>query len=175
MIAPTELDIYFMNEALKEAQKSLEINEVPVGAVLVLDNKIIARGHNQMISSSDPSAHAEMNAIRMATKFLNNYRILGTTLYITLEPCMMCSGAIILSRIARVVYGASDLKTGAHTSAFELLQHPKNNHTLEVTSGVLASECSQILSDFFKRRRLEIKEQKRQQRLLDLSTNTNEK
>ena len=157
----TEQDAEFMREALIEADKCLALGEVPVGAVIVKDGVIIARGHNTMISGHDPSAHAEMAAIRMAAVALKNYRLCGTTLYVTLEPCMMCTGAIIHARIDRVVYGAQDPKTGAHTSAFTLLQNSLNNHYPQVVGGVLGAQCSQSLSAFFKRRRQEHKEAKK--------------
>lgn len=152
------IDELFMNEALKEAEKCLPINEVPVGAVIVCKGVIIARGHNRMITSNNPTAHAEIEAIRLAGEILNNYRLVDTTLYVTLEPCMMCSGAMIHARVGRVVYGASDYKTGSVASAFKLLNDPRHNHQLEVTGGVLARECSLQLSEFFKKRRLEHKQ-----------------
>ncbi len=154
------IDEIFMREALAEAQLSLAQNEVPVGAVLVYQGKILARAHNQMISTHNATAHAEIELIRKAGILLQNYRLIDTTLYVTLEPCIMCTGAIIHARIGRVVYGAKDYKTGAVESAFQLLQHPKQNHYLSVTAGVLKAECSAMLSAFFAKRRQEIKAMK---------------
>ncbi|MEQ4923244.1 tRNA adenosine(34) deaminase TadA [Proteus hauseri] len=155
-------DIYWMNKAIEQAQKAQEIGEIPVGAVLVVDNKIIAKGWNRSIVDNDPTAHAEIMALRKGGKHLENYRLLDATLYITLEPCVMCAGAIIHSRVKRVVYGASDLKTGAAGSFIDILQHPGMNHKVEITSGVLAEQCSQQLSQFFKMRRAQNKQLKSQ-------------
>lgn len=160
--SPCEQDEYFMQQALALAAKAESYNEIPVGAVLVADNQVIGEGFNQSIMLHDASAHAEMMAIRDAGKKLANYRLIDCTLYVTLEPCMMCAGALVHSRVARVVYGAKDQKTGAAGSAFDLLTHEKHNHRISVTSGVLAEECSGILSNFFKRRRQEIKQAKAQ-------------
>ncbi|MGN1394389.1 MAG: tRNA adenosine(34) deaminase TadA [Succinivibrionaceae bacterium] len=146
-------DEFFMHEALFEAKKSWAKGEVPVGAVLVRNHEIIARGHNLMISLNDPTAHAEVMVIRNAGNLLKNYRLLDTTLYVTLEPCIMCCGAMVLGRIFRVVYGARDYKTGAIESAFSLLNNAKHNHQISFTSGILENECSNMLSSFFKMRR----------------------
>lgn len=154
-------DEYFMREAMKEAELAADIGEVPVGAVIVAGNSIIARGHNRMISANDPSAHAEIAAIREAGRVLDNYRLTDTRLYVTLEPCIMCSGAIIHARIGRVIYGARDYKTGGDVSVFNILQDPRHNHHPEVTSGVLEEECSAMISAFFARRR----EQKKLEKL----------
>lgn len=143
----------FMREAISEAYKAWEKGEVPVGAVIVHDNKIIARGHNNMITLNDPSAHAEVMAMRECGKVLDNYRLIDCTLYVTLEPCVMCTGAMIHGRIKRVVYGASDYKTGAIDSVYKLLTL-KHYHYLYYTKGVLEEECSRLISDFFKERRL---------------------
>lgn len=159
-MTPEELDEYFIREAIKEAQKSILLNEVPVGAVIVKDNQIIARAHNLMITSHAATSHAEILAINKAGEVLENYRLVDTTLYVTLEPCVMCVGAIIHSRIKRVVFGAKDYKTGAVSSVFNLLLDPHHNHKVEVTENILADECSKLLSDFFAKRRLEIKQQK---------------
>jgi len=148
---------YWMLQALLRADKAEEQGEIPVGAVLVQDNKIIADGWNQSISQHDPSAHAEMQAIRKAGVVLQNYRMPGTCLYVTLEPCSMCAGLLVHSRINTLVFGARDLKTGAAGSIIDLLDHPKMNHKVEVIEGVLAQECGQKLSSFFKRRRQEKK------------------
>ena len=150
---PNEQDLEFMQLALVEAQKARALGEVPVGAVLVSDNEVIATGHNQPISNNDPSAHAEVAALRAAGKSLSNYRLPNTTLYVTLEPCMMCCGAIMHARIARVVYGAADAKTGCVHSVLNLFDNPQLNHHTMVEGGVLAEECAQVLKDFFKERR----------------------
>lgn len=154
-------DEIFMRRAIELALEAESHNEIPVGAVIVANNKIIGEGFNQSIMNNDPSAHAEMMAIRHAGKTLNNYRLLDCTLYVTLEPCMMCSGLLIHSRVSRLVYAAKDLKTGAAGSAFNLVEHEKNNHKITVTQGVLEEECSTMLSSFFKRRRKEIKAKKK--------------
>ena len=150
---PNEQDLEFMQLALVEAQKARALGEVPVGAVLVSDNQVIATGHNQPISNNDPSAHAEVATLRAAGKNLSNYRLPNTTLYVTLEPCMMCCGAIMHARIARVVYGAADAKTGCVHSVLNLFDNPQLNHHTMVEGGVLAEECAQVLKDFFKERR----------------------
>lgn len=151
------LDQKWMALALLLAEKAEAKGEVPVGAVLVKGDTMIASGFNLSITEHDPTAHAEMECIRAAGKILHNYRMLGATLYVTLEPCSMCAGAIVHSRIARVVYGADDLKTGAAGSVINLLQHPAFNHQLDVTAGVLSEQCAAQLSNFFKRRRTEKK------------------
>jgi len=148
-----EDDYFYMSQALNLAKKAAQLGEVPVGALLVKEGEVIAEGWNRPISTSDPSAHAEMMALRLGAERLNNYRLLDTTLYITLEPCLMCVGAIIHARVARVVFGANDLKTGAAGSAFDLLGSEKHNHRLEVESGVLAEACGSVLSAFFRQRR----------------------
>ncbi|WP_213996663.1 tRNA adenosine(34) deaminase TadA [Arsukibacterium sp.] len=146
-------DQHWMQRALQLAAKAEEAGEVPVGAVIVKDNMLIAEGYNQMISLNDPSAHAEMQAVRQAGQQLQNYRLTDCTLYVTLEPCSMCAGMLVHSRLARLVFGASDYKTGAAGSVMNLVQHPQLNHQLEVTGGVLAEECATRLSAFFQRRR----------------------
>ena len=150
-------DEYWMQQALLRADKAEAEGEIPVGAIVVYQDEIIAEGWNRSIISHDPSAHAEMLAIRNAGVALQNYRMIDCTLYVTLEPCAMCAGALVHSRMKRVVYGADDLKTGAVKSVINIVQHPQFNHQLEVTEGVLAQECGQRLSAFFKRRRSEIK------------------
>ncbi|OWL91474.1 tRNA adenosine(34) deaminase TadA [Halopseudomonas aestusnigri] len=142
-----------MRLALAEARLAAERGEVPVGAVLVQDGKVIGRGFNQPITSLDPSAHAEMVAIRQAATALQNYRLPGTTLYVTLEPCTMCSGLLIHSRIARLVYGASEPRAGAVASRSQVLDQPWMNHRIQVEGGVLAEECGALLSAFFRDRR----------------------
>ncbi|TKB47116.1 tRNA adenosine(34) deaminase TadA [Thalassotalea mangrovi] len=157
-------DQEFMRAAMVEAERAASLGEIPVGAVLVHNDEIIARGCNQSISLNDPSAHAEMQAMRAAGDILNNYRMLDCTLYVTLEPCPMCAGLLVHSRISRLVYGASDLKTGACGSVFNLVQSGQLNHQVEITAGVLQEECSANLSAFFKKRRDEKKQAKRAQR-----------
>lgn len=148
-----DLDENWMQKALRLAQCAEDAGEVPVGALLVIDNECIAEGWNQPISTHDASAHAEIIAIRAAGKSLNNYRLTGSTLYVTLEPCAMCAGAIIHARISRVVFGASDPKAGAAGSVFEILTTNKLNHFPEVTGGVLEAQCAEILQTFFKNKR----------------------
>lgn len=150
----TEQDQIFMQAAIALAKQAAENGEVPVGAVVVKDGKIIGRGCNSPIGLNDPSAHAEILALRDAANNIGNYRLVDCTLYVTLEPCAMCSGAIQHSRIANLVYGASDLKTGACGSVINLMAEEKLNHHTKVKSGVLADETGQILSEFFKKRRL---------------------
>ncbi|OUL57208.1 tRNA adenosine(34) deaminase TadA [Pseudoalteromonas ulvae] len=157
-------DEYWMAQALMLADKAEAEGEIPVGALVVRDNEIIAQGWNRSICTHDPSAHAEMLAIRQAGQYLENYRMLDCTLYVTLEPCSMCAGLLVHSRIKRLVYGADDAKTGAVNSVINLVQHPQFNHQIEVTSGVLAQECGDKLSAFFKRRRKEIKALRQEQK-----------
>jgi len=154
-------DEYWMQYAISLAAKAEQLGEVPVGAVLVKNNEVVGEGYNQMISLSDPSAHAEMQAIRAAAAAIGNYRLLGCTLYVTLEPCAMCAGLMVHSRIDRVVFGTTDLKTGAAGSVLNLLQHSQFNHQVEICSGVLAEQCAAQLSGFFQRRRAEQKALKR--------------
>ena len=142
-----------MAHALQLAEKAAHLGEVPVGAVLVKEGEMIAEGWNQPISHHDPTAHAEIMAIRTAARVLQNYRLPDTTLYITIEPCSMCAGAIIHARISRVVFGAFEPRFGAAGSSSNLLQNPQLNHQVELTSGVLAEECALILKQFFKERR----------------------
>lgn len=150
-------DQYWMREALLRADIAANQGEIPVGAVLIKDDIIVGEGWNQSIRLHDPSAHAEMMAIRQAGLNLSNYRMLDTTLYVTLEPCSMCAGLLVHSRIKRVVYGASDEKTGAAGGFFDLLGMQGHNHQIEVTSGILAEECGAKLSAFFKMRRAQKK------------------
>ncbi|MBS4026559.1 MAG: tRNA adenosine(34) deaminase TadA [Clostridia bacterium] len=144
---------YYMEAALAEAEKARIIGEVPVGAVIVLGDSIIARAYNQKEILQDPTAHAEMLAIREATKNIKAWRLTGATLYVTLEPCCMCAGAIIHARIDTVVFGASDLKGGACGTCFNLLQESLLNHQVEVIAGVMEEECKQILKGFFRQLR----------------------
>lgn len=146
-----------MRQALVLAEKASAISEVPVGALVVVDSMVIGEGYNQSITSNDPTAHAEVLALREAAKNIQNYRLLDATLYVTLEPCPMCAGALVHGRIKRVVFGAYDSKTGAVGTVMNLVQHEALNHKMEVTGGCLQSECSAQISAFFKRRRLEKK------------------
>jgi len=146
-------DEFFMREAISLARAAECLGEVPVGAVVVLNGEIVGRGFNTPIGESDPTAHAEIAALRDAARNLNNYRLPGCELFVTLEPCAMCAGAIMHSRIARVIYGARDPKTGVHGSVVDLFGVERLNHHAVVEGGLLADECSQILSDFFASRR----------------------
>lgn len=146
-------DIEYMQIALQLAQEAAAAGEVPVGAIVVKNGEIIGRGYNAPITTHDPSAHAEIRAMRDAAKQLGNYRLVDCTLYVTLEPCAMCSGAIQHARIAKVIYGAKDPKTGACGSVINLMAEPKLNHHTEVADGVLAERCGAVLSDFFSARR----------------------
>ena len=146
-------DEYWMQQALELAHKAEQQDEVPVGAVIVKDNQIIATGWNQPIQNSDPSAHAELTAMRKAGHALNNYRLIDTTLYVTLEPCSMCVGAMVHARVNRLVFGAYDMRTGAAGSAINLIGDSFHNHKVEVQGGVMEEECKSILQSFFRRRR----------------------
>ncbi len=150
---------HWMQYALQLAQKAANEDEVPVGAIIVKENKIISEGWNQPIQNHDPSAHAEIIAIRNAGKILKNYRLIDTTMYVTLEPCSMCVGAMIHARLGQLVFGAGDLKTGAAGSAINLIHEPIHNHKIEVIGGVMEDECKQLLQAFFKRKR-ELKKNK---------------
>lgn len=150
---PNERDLEFMQLALEQAHLAKASGEVPVGAVLVANDKVIATGHNQPITQNDPSGHAEMLALRAAGQTLGNYRLPDTTLYVTLEPCMMCSGAIMHARVSRVVYGAADPKTGCVHSVLNLFDNQQLNHHTIVEGGILENHCAQVLKDFFKERR----------------------
>jgi tRNA(adenine34) deaminase len=149
---------YWMTRAISEARKAEVKDEVPIGCVIVLDGKIIARGQNLRETTQDPAAHAELIAIRKAARKLGSWRLLNSTLYVTLEPCTMCMGAIILARIPRVVFGCYDPKGGAAGSLYDLSSNPRLNHSVELVARILESECSGLLSDFFaelrKRKRL---------------------
>jgi tRNA(adenine34) deaminase len=148
-----ELDRQFMQQALDLAKLAAVAGEVPVGAVLVRDGQIISTGFNQPISNSDPSAHAEMMALRSAAQIESNYRLPGTTLYVTLEPCTMCAGAMLHARVERVVFGAADPKTGAAGSVLNVFSEKQINHQTQVEGGIMGEACGQILRDFFKERR----------------------
>jgi tRNA(adenine34) deaminase len=142
-----------MQEALNAAQRALEMGEVPVGAVVVCDGRIVARGWNRNIADHDPTAHAEIVALRAAGERLGNHRLGGCELFVTIEPCAMCVGALIHARIARLVYGAADPKAGAVHSVLQVLNHPRLNHRMEVLGGVLAGRCSETVQAFFRERR----------------------
>jgi tRNA(adenine34) deaminase len=148
-----EKDLQFMQEALAEARTSASAGEVPIGAILVHDGKILVRSGNRTIRDNDPTAHAEIIALREAARLLGNYRLSNITLYVTVEPCSMCAGAIIQARVPRLVYGADDPKGGAVRSCFEILSDSRLNHQVEVSAGVLAAEAAAILQSFFAARR----------------------
>jgi tRNA(adenine34) deaminase len=148
-------DELYMEEALRCAQRALEAGEVPIGAVVVCDGKVIARGYNRSILDHDPTAHAEILALREAGAAVGNYRLSDCSLFVTIEPCPMCAGAMIHARLQRLVYGAQDPKTGADGSVMQVLNHPALNHRLEVRSGVLAGRCMELLQSFFRQRRAE--------------------
>jgi len=149
-----EIDEKWMELALEEAALAREAGEVPVGAVIVRGEELLARAYNRPISLHDPSAHAEILAIRRAAAAAGNYRLAGTTLYVTLEPCIMCAGAIIHARIERLVFGAADPKNGAAVSLYRLFEDRRINHAVAVTGGVLREACAEILSGFFREKRL---------------------
>lgn len=146
-------DLLFLRAAIAEAEAAERDGEVPVGAVVVHQGEIIARGNNRVLRDSDPTAHAEVVAMRAAGAMLGNYRLEGCTLYATLEPCAMCAGAILHARIERLVYAAGDPKAGACGSVLSVMNHPQLNHKVEVVSGLLAEECGAMLTDFFRKRR----------------------
>ena len=153
----TVTDAGYMRHALELASRAQAAGEVPVGAVVVLDGEIIGRGFNAPISRHDPSAHAEMMALRDAAQHIGNYRLVGSELFVTLEPCLMCAGAIMHARIARLVYGANDPKTGACGSVLNVFSEQRLNHHAELSSGILAEECGAMLSNFFALRRAQQK------------------
>lgn len=146
-------DLEAMQAAIAEAHAASSEGEVPVGAVVLLDGVIIGHGNNRVIRDSDPTAHAEIVAMRAAAQYLRNYRLSGCTLVVTLEPCSMCAGAILHARVARLVYAASDPKAGACGSVLDVINHPKLNHRVEVSPGLLAEDCSTMLQQFFRARR----------------------
>lgn len=143
----------FMREAIKEANKALQWGEVPIGAVVVCDGKVVARGHNMRETWKDPTAHAEIIALREASRLLGGWRLTGCSLYVTLEPCPMCAGASLLSRVDEVIYGAKETKFGAVGSIVNLLETDQFNHQPQVTSGILEEDCGMILKEFFRERR----------------------
>jgi tRNA(adenine34) deaminase len=142
-----------MRQALAEARTAEAMGEVPVGAVVVLGNEVVGRGCNRNLTDRDPSAHAEIVALRNAGAGVGNHRLLECELYVTIEPCAMCAGALIQARVSRLIYGAADPKAGAVKSVLQVLNHPALNHQMEVVSGVLAEECAQLLQNFFRSRR----------------------
>lgn len=142
-----------MQEALREAKKAARKNEVPVGAVVTYQGKIIGRGHNQPIDRNDPSAHAEVIALRQAAKKLKNYRLTEADIYVTIEPCAMCAGALVLARIKKVYFGAGDPKAGACGAVFNIARSKKLNHRVEVHKNILGKECQEIIQEFFRKKR----------------------
>ena len=146
-------DAALMGLALEEARRAAAEGEVPVGAVVVLDDRVIGRGHNQPIASQDPTAHAEIIALRQAALAMRNYRLPGAVLYATVEPCAMCCGAALHARVVRLVYGAPDPKAGAARTLYRLLDDPRMNHQASITGGVRSPECAALLADFFRARR----------------------
>ena len=146
-------DEYFMRLALREAERALEHDDVPIGAVVVHDGEVIGAGRNERELRQDPTAHAETVALREAARSLSSWRLLDAVLYVTLEPCAMCAGAIVLARVSRVVFGATDPKAGAAGSVLDVLGEPRLNHRPEVAGGLLAGECAALLGDFFDDRR----------------------
>ena len=153
MAENSQFDHEFMRAALEEARAAGERGEVPVGAVIVAEGRIVGRAGNRTIGDCDPSAHAEIVALREAARHIGNYRLLGTTLYVTIEPCAMCAGAIVQARVPRLVYGADDAKAGAVHSCFAILDSPQLNHRVETRGGVLAEEAVALLQSFFAARR----------------------
>jgi tRNA(adenine34) deaminase len=147
------LDEHYMRLALDEARRALSSGEVPVGAVLVQGEQILARGHNGPVAQSDPTAHAEIVVMRAGARRLDNYRLPGTVLYVTIEPCVMCMGALLHARVERLVYGAADPRVGAAGTVFDLACDSRLNHRLEVNSGILEAECRSIIQEFFRSRR----------------------
>lgn len=151
--SPRPDDAVFMEEALALARKAAELGEVPVGAVVVRDGRIIGRGYNRRETWNDPTAHAEMIAIRQASVRTGAWRLTGATMYVTIEPCPMCAGALVLARIDRLVYGAADPKTGATGTLYNIVQDPRLNHRMDVVAGVLEDECRDVMQRFFRERR----------------------
>ena len=153
-VVTEDADIQFMREALAEARRAEADGEVPVGAVVVRGTEILGRGANRMIRSHDPSAHAEIVAMREASQRLSNYRLTGCTLYVTMEPCAMCAGAAVLARVKRLVYGCDDPKAGAVRTLFRLADDLRLNHRIEITRGILAAECTARVQEFFQKKRV---------------------
>jgi tRNA(adenine34) deaminase len=153
-------DLFYMSEALKEAQSALQEDEVPVGAVAIYKGRIIARGHNQVECLKDPTAHAEMITLTAATHYLNTKWLKGVSLYVTIEPCSMCAGALVLARIKNLIYGADDPKAGACGSVINIVKHKRLNHHIDIKKGVLKGESSSLLTEFFKKKRSLARERK---------------
>ena len=149
-----DVDVTFMHQAIKLAKNGRELNEVPVGAIVTFKGEIVGKGYNQCIQNQDPTAHAEIIAMRAAAKHIGNYRLNECNLYVTLEPCLMCFGACVHARISKLIYGADDLKIGAVKSNLEQIYSTKLNHKFEIISGILKEECAEVLSSFFKEKRL---------------------
>ena len=149
----SKIDDIYMSEAIKEARKAFDEDEVPVGAVVVHEGRVIARGHNQVERLKDPTAHAEMLALTSATNHLGTKWLNGASLYVTIEPCSMCAGALVLARLKHVYFGARDPKTGACGSVVNIVSHKKLNHRIKVKGGILEKECGSLLSEFFKKKR----------------------
>jgi tRNA(adenine34) deaminase len=149
----SDSDVHFMQAALDEARGAGQRGEVPIGAIVVVDGRIVARAGNRTITDCDPTAHAEIVALRAAARGVGNHRLLDAVAYVTIEPCAMCAGAMIQARIARLVYGADDPKAGAVRSCFSMLDHPQLNHRVDVVAGILAEESATLLKDFFTARR----------------------
>jgi tRNA(adenine34) deaminase len=150
---PLREDAVWMEEALEQAALAGAAGEVPVGAVVIKDGQIIGRGHNRNLLENDPTAHAEIVALRQAAARMGNHRLTGCVMFATIEPCAMCAGALVHARISRLVYGASDPKAGAAGSVLQVINHPGLNHRMEITAGVLASRCSEVLQRFFREKR----------------------
>ena len=146
-------DELYMSQALREAARALALGEVPVGAIVVCDGRIVGRGCNRNLTDSDPTAHAEIVALREAGRALGNHRLLECEMFVTIEPCAMCAGALVHARLKRLVYGADDAKAGAVHSVLSVVNHPQLNHRMEVTGGVLAARCQELLQSFFRSRR----------------------
>lgn len=149
----SRVDRFFMNFALSEARRAAIDEEVPIGAVVTLGGQVIGRGHNQPVRLKDPTAHAEILALRQAAATIGNYRLTGASLYVTIEPCAMCAGAIVNARIARLIYGAPDPRAGAVDTIFQICTNSSLNHQVDVTSGVMAEECRELMQEFFRKRR----------------------
>jgi len=154
------MDEVWMRLALDEAADAERLGEVPIGAIVVLGEKVIGRGHNRVITERDPTAHAEIVALRDAARFVNNYRLTGATLYVTIEPCPMCAGALVNARIARLVYGAADPRAGAVATLFQICTDPRLTHRVQVDAGVLEAECREMIQSFFQRKRAEVKRER---------------
>lgn len=148
-----ELDQFFMGFALEEARHARDAEEVPIGAIVVIDKQIVGRGHNHPIDSNDPTAHAEILALRSAARAIGNYRLIDATLYVTIEPCAMCAGAIVNARVSRLVYGAPDLRAGGVETVFNICSNSSLNHQVDLTSGVRMEEARELMQSFFQARR----------------------